>query len=89
MIEVVQCIGDGCFHQPVVSKPDGLTYDFIEFAQTAGKQTSPFNAVASPAGADLFVPCAIGEFNFVGDVSAILFCGLRRADESETADVVS
>jgi hypothetical protein len=64
----------------VVSKPDGLNYDFVEFLQAGGKRTSLFNVLAKPADADVLGLYAIGEFDFDGDISASLFCGLRRAD---------
>lgn len=73
---------------PIVTKPSGTTYDFIEFARIGGKRVSLSNVVATtPAEVDLLEPCAIGEFDFKGDVSASLFCGLRRADGPGRADL--
>ena len=73
---------------PMVTKPGGLTYDFVEFAQVGGKQISLRNVVVMSAVADLLALCAIGEFDFEGDVSASLFCGQRRADGPGVSDLV-
>jgi hypothetical protein len=71
---------------PVVSRPDGLKYEFVEFLQVGGKRTSLLNVVAKPTDTDVLGLYAIGEFDFEGDISASLFCALRRADGPGMAD---